>query len=187
MLSHRASMPLEAADAAAGTLGDWLVVSGYPLLQPEALELAAQLAELPMRRVLVGCAVSDEALPVWRAAARRLRPDLVVANREEALRAGLTEVASALAVTDAAGAEVRVGTVRAEASTPDGPPAVDTTGAGDAFTARLLAGLLGADWPPSEARLHDAVGAAVEVASAVARVHGAQAPVPGERSFMVRP
>ena len=180
MLSHRAPLPLGAADAAA-TLGDWLVVSGYPLLQPDGLELARRLADLPMRRVLVACPVADDELESWRASARKLRPDVVVANREEADRARLAEVAPGMAVTDAAGAEVHIGTARAEATTPEGPPAVDTTGAGDAFAARLVAGLLDADWPPPQALLREAVDAAVELASAVARVHGAQAGVRGER------
>ena len=183
MLSHRAPLPPAAGDVA-GVLGDWLVVSGYPLLQPDALELAGRLADLPMRRVLVACAVAEHALPAWGAAARALRPDLVVANREEADRARLAELAPALAVTDAAGAEVHIGTARTAAATPEGQPAVDTTGAGDAFAARLVAGLLDADWPPREALLREAVGAAVELASAVARVHGAQAVVRGERVSM---
>ena len=186
MLSHRALLPLAAADAAA-TLGEWLVISGYPLLQPDGLELAGRLADLPMRRVLVACAVADDALDAWRAAARQLRPDLVIANREEADRGRLAEAASALAVTDADGAEVHIGPVRTAAGTPDGPPAIDTTGAGDAFAGRLIAGLLEADWPPPEALLRDAVGAAVELATAVARVHGAQAAVAGERPSVVRP
>jgi ribokinase len=186
MLSHRAPLPPFAADAAA-TLGDWLLVSGYPLSQPDAFELARRLSDLPMRRVLVACAVAEDALSAWRAAVRELRPDLVVANREEAEAARLGELAPALAVNDAAGAEVNIGMVRAAAATPEGPPAVDTTGAGDAFAARLVAGLLDAEWPPSEALLRDAVGAAVELASAVARVQGAQAVVPGERVSLVGP
>ena len=187
MLSHRAPLPPATTDAAAGTSGDWLVVSGYPLLQPDALELARRLADLPTRRVLVACAVTDDALDAWRAAARQLRPDLVIANRDEADRAGLAHVAVALGLTDAAGAEVRIGAARAEATAPDGPPAVDTTGAGDAFAARLVAGLVGAEWPPSEALLRDAVDAAVELATSVARARGAQAAVPGERSPVLRP
>ena len=185
MLSDRAPLPAAVADAAAGR-GDWLLVSGYVLLQPGAAELAGRLAALPTRRVLVGCAVADEALAAWRAAARELRPDLVVANREEADRARLAELADALAVTDAAGAEVRIGVVRTMAAIPPGQPAVDTTGAGDAFAARLVAGLLEAAWPPEEVRLRAAVEAAVELASAVARVDGAQTEVPGERPAALR-
>lgn len=181
MLSHRAALPTGAADAAADQAADWLVVSGYALLQPDAMDLAARLAALPMRRALLGCAVADEALPAWASAVRRLDPDLVIANRDEADRAGLRGIGEMLAVTDAAGAEVRTGDAGAAAATTPGPAAVDTTGAGDAFAAGLLADLLDAAWPPGEARLQAAVEAGVALASAVARVLGAQARVPGER------
>ena len=181
MLSHRAALPTGAADATAALALDWLVVSGYALLQPDAIDLAARLAALPMRRALLGCAVADDALIAWASAVRRLDPDLVIANRDEADRAGLRGIGEMLAVTHAAGAEVRIGDVRAAATTIPGPPAVDTTGAGDAFAAGLLAGLLDATWPPGEAQLQAAVEAGVALASAVARVRGAQAGVPGER------
>ena len=181
MLSHRAALPTGVADAAADQAADWLVVSGYALLQPDAMDLAARLGALPMRRALLGCAVADEALTAWASAVRRLDPDLVIANRDEADRAGLRGIGEMLAVTDAAGAEARIGDARAAAATTAGPAAVDTTGAGDAFAAGLLAGLLDAAWPPDEAQLLAAVEAGVALASAVARVRGAQARVPVER------
>lgn len=180
MLSHRATLPPAAADAAADLSGDWLVVSGYALLQPDAMDLAGRLAALPARRVLLGCAVADDGLAAWRAAARTLDPQLVIANREEAERARLGEVGAGMAVTDAGGAELRIGDARAAAARPAGPAAVDTTGAGDAFAARLLAGLIGVAWPPDAAQRQSALDAAVELASAVARVRGAQARVRGE-------
>jgi sugar/nucleoside kinase (ribokinase family) len=186
MLSHRAVLSPLAADAAAGRSTGWLVVSGYPLLQPDALRLAGRLAALPMRRVLVGCAVANDALAAWLAAARELRPDLVIANRDEAETAHLDELGAALAITDASGAEVRIGAARASAATTGGSAAVDTTGAGDAFAARLVAGLLDAGWPPDEVQLQAAVTGAVELASAVARVRGAQAEVVGERPVTLR-
>lgn len=181
MLSRRAALPTGVADAAARRAAGWLVVSGYALLQPDAMELAAHLAALPMRRALLGCAVADDALPAWASAVRRLDPDLVIANREEAHRARLQGIGRTLAVTDAAGAEARSGDALAAAATTPGPAAIDTTGAGDAFAAGLLADLLDAAWPPDEARLQAAVEAGVALASAVARVRGAQARVPGER------
>jgi ribokinase len=182
MLSHRAALPLATADAAGGPGGSWLVLSGYALLQPDALELAGRLAALPMRRVLLGCAVADDDLSAWLRAARALDPDLVVANREEADRAQLHALGTALAITDGDGAELRIGDARAAAATTAGSAAVDTTGAGDAFAARLLVGLVDGAWPPEEARLQAAVASAVELASAVARVRGAQARVAGERA-----
>jgi sugar/nucleoside kinase (ribokinase family) len=186
MLSHRAALPVAAADAAAdaaaGPGRSWLVVSGYAFLQSDARELADRLAALPTRRVLLGCAVADADLSAWRTAVRALDADLVVANREEANRAQLHSLGTALAITDADGAEIRIGDVRAAAATTAGPAAVDTTGAGDAFAARLLAGLVHGEWPPEETRLQAAVASAVELASAVARVRGAQARVAGERA-----
>jgi ribokinase len=181
MLSHRATLPLLVADAAAGLAASWLVVSGYALLQPDAPDLAGRLAALPMRRALLGCAVADDSLTAWAAAARRLDPDLVVANREEAARARLQGIGGMLAITDAGGAEVQIGEGRVAAATTPGPAAVDTTGAGDAFAAGLLAGLLDGAWPPDGARLQAGVESGISLASAVARVLGAQARVPGER------
>ena len=182
MLSHRATLPPSVADAAAGLSSPWLAVSGYAFLQPDALDVAGRLAALPMRRALLGCAVSDDARSAWRRAAQELDPDLVIANREEADRAELQALGAVLAITDASGAEARIGDVHVAAATTAGPPAVDTTGAGDAFAAGLLAGLVGAPWPPENGQLRAAVTAGVELASAVARVRGAQARVPGERA-----
>ena len=182
MLSHRAALPAAAADAAAGLAAGWLVISGYVLLQPDAMDLAARLAALPVRRVLLGCAVADDSLAAWASAVRRLEPDLVIANREEADRAQLQGIGEMLTITDAASAEVQIGDARAAAATTPGPAAVDTTGAGDAFAAGLLAGLLDAAWPPDEAQLQTALEAGVALASAVARIRGAQARVPGERA-----
>jgi ribokinase len=181
MLSHRATLPPSVADHAAGLSSPWLAVSGYALLQPDAADLAGRLAALPMRRALLGCAVADDALAAWVSAVRRLSPDLVIANRQEADRAGLQALGAVLAITAAGGAEVRAGEVRVVAATTPGAGAVDTTGAGDAFAAGLLAGLIDGAWPPDEAHLQGAAEAGVALASAVARVRGAQARVPGER------
>jgi fructokinase len=115
------------------------------------------------------------------AAATALRPDLVILNRDEsaaldaaaAFRAGLI-------VTDATGAIATVGAVSAEARAQMVGPALDTTGAGDAFAAGLIAALSRAAWPPSASELQDALGAAAELASSVTRVPGAQGRVAGE-------
>jgi sugar/nucleoside kinase (ribokinase family) len=56
---------------------------------------------------------------------------------------------------------------------------VDTTGAGDAFAATLLAALH-AGWPPDADALRAALARAAGAASAVARAIGAQAPIDGE-------
>ena len=146
---------------------------------------AEQLADHPGRRILIGCAVPDELLDRFRAGVAALRPDLVVANREEADRT-LTAGAQAVAVTDAGGAEARIGEVRARAEVPAGPPAIDTTGAGDAFAAGMIAELVAAPWPPTLAVLQAAVERGVTLAAAVAREPGAQARVTGERPATLR-
>jgi sugar/nucleoside kinase (ribokinase family) len=89
-------------------------------------------------------------------------------------------------VTDPSGATARLnglgGSVRVKA----GAPAIDTTGAGDAFAATLLATLLGAQWPPSSEALGAALTAASDAASAVANAVGAQARVEGEPRATIR-
>jgi sugar/nucleoside kinase (ribokinase family) len=188
MLSHRAPIPPDVAGTvAAGLSPAWLLVSGYALLQPDASALASRLATAPARRVLVGCAVADDALDAWRAAAHDLRPDLVIANREEATAARLEDLATVLAITDSNGAEAASGEQHVRAEAPTGPPAVDTTGAGDAFAAAFVAALADAPWPPPRDALRAAVERGVTLASAVVRVPGAQAPVAGERPAMLRP
>jgi sugar/nucleoside kinase (ribokinase family) len=58
--------------------------------------------------------------------------------------------------------------------------AADTTGAGDAFAAALIAELREPPWPPSPATLDRALAAAAGFAAEVTRVPGAQTRVPGE-------
>ncbi len=186
MLSQRAPLPRSLADVTPAP-DTWLVVSGYLLLQEDGPMLAERLASRPGRRVLVGCAVPSHLLDRWRAGLAALRPDLVVANREEADRTLDRRHEHALAITDASGAEARVGDVHARAGVPAGPPAVDTTGAGDAFAAGLIAGLLDAAWPPGQPALRVAVERGVTLASAVAHQRGAQARVAGERPATLRP
>lgn len=182
MLSQRATI----SPADAPRLPDaWLVVSGYLLLQQDGPTLASRLAEQPWRRVLVGCAVPDNLVAHWRAGLDALRPDLVVANRSEADRLLADVDLPGLAVTESSGAEARVGEVAAGADVAPGPPAVDTTGAGDAFAAAFLAELLGAEWPPGQDVLQAAVERGVALAADVARQSGAQARVAGERPAML--
>ena len=56
---------------------------------------------------------------------------------------------------------------------------MDTTGAGDAFAAALLAELAPA-WPPDEWEVMRAMRVGLEVAGAVTLVDGAQARIPSE-------
>jgi ribokinase len=187
MLSHRAQLPPDVAATVAGRTPAWLLVSGYALLQPDASALASGLAAVSARRVLAGCAVTDDALGSWRAAAAELRPDVVIANRQEAIAARLDGLGAVLAITDANGAEATMGEQHVRGAAPSGPPAVDTTGAGDAFAAAFVAALVENAWPPSRDALQTAVERGVSLASAVVRVPGAQARVAGERAAMLGP
>jgi ribokinase len=181
MLSQRVPF----ADAAADRVpsADWLVLSGYLLLEPGADALARSVAAFAGRRVLVGCAVPVGRVVAWRAAATAFAPDLVIMNADEMVRLsldGAPDGAPGHAVTHAGGATVTIGSVRAEVPAPTGPDAVDTTGAGDAFAAALVAGLSDAAWPPTQSALDDALRGAVELAAAVAHARGAQARVATE-------
>ena len=83
-------------------------------------------------------------------------------------------------MTDAGGATATFGPLSADVRLAPGPAAVDTTGAGDAFAAALVAALLDADGAPTEPALREALERAVELAGAVARTAGAQARVAPE-------
>jgi sugar/nucleoside kinase (ribokinase family) len=177
MLSQRVPFAAEAAQRLPAD--GWLLLSGYLLLEPAGESLARAAGAGHARRVLVGCAVPDESVAAWKAAATAFAPDLVVMNATEMERLAVAGE-HGTAVTDAGGATATVGAVTAEVRSAPGPQAVDTTGAGDAFAAALVAGLLDAQWPPPEDTLRDALEAAVELAGAVARAPGAQARVAPE-------
>ena len=180
MLSQRAPFG-SAARARLQHDADWIVVSGYLLHEPDAPALARSLAARNGRRVLVGCTVAGGAA-AWVAAAMALAPDLTVLNRDEADALDATPgfAGGGLVVTDVAGATGTIGDVTADVRRPAGGPAVDTTGAGDAFAAGLIASLARDAWPPSAAMLERALAAAAGLASAVARTPGAQGRVPEE-------
>lgn len=179
MLSQRAPFAAAVGPRLLATDG-WIVVSGYLLHEAEAGSLAARIGRLERRRVLLGCAVPEERIGGWRAAAEALRPDLLILNREEATRLVPSEVRG-FAVTDAGGATLTITGVTVSSVTSVGAPARDTTGAGDAFAAGLVAELLDAGWPPPRDRMQDALEAAVALGGRVARIPGAQARVEGER------
>jgi sugar/nucleoside kinase (ribokinase family) len=184
MLSQRVPLAPRLADASPVT-ADWVVVSGYLLLEPEAGRLAAALRGWAPRRMLVGCAVPDPLLDTWQRVARELEPDVVVLNRDEAERVPRL-AGDQLVVTETGGATAVIGEVRATVATSAGPPAIDTTGAGDAFAAAFLAELLDA-WPPDEEALCRALEAGASSGAAATRVAGAQGRIPGEGSAMVDP
>jgi sugar/nucleoside kinase (ribokinase family) len=59
-------------------------------------------------------------------------------------------------------------------------PAVDSTGAGDAFVAALIARLAGGSWPPAIDVLREAMEEGSRAGGLVSRVVGAQGRVEGE-------
>lgn len=179
MLSHRAPYGHLVRDLP--TDASWLVVSGYLLTEPMPLELARAIGTSSSRRVILGCALPSGSIVGWLEAARTMGPSLVVLNEAELEQLGTTDGLGVVAVTAADGARVEIDGRSASAAAPPGPPALDTTGAGDAFAAALLASLDDAPWPPTLDRIQAALTEAVEVAGSVARVPGAQGRVAGER------
>lgn len=185
MLSNRPPFAAPAVVARIADHADWVVVSGYVLCEGAGLDLARSLAARGGRRLLVGCAAPPDAAG-WRRAAEALAPVLTVLNRDEAaaLDAMPGFAGGGLVVTDASGAVATIGDVAVESRLDPDEPAVDTTGAGDAFSAALLASLALAGWPPRADELERGLAAAMELASAVARTPGAQGRVgrePGAR------
>ena len=198
MLSHRVPFAAGAAAAMPDSVA-WMVLSGYLLLEPGGADLAAVLGTQPMHRVLVGCTVPDRMTDRWLGAAAMLHPDLLVLNRDEALalvpggrnadevREVLGErLGSGIVVTDPSGATASLNGLGGSVRVMAGSSAIDTTGAGDAFAASLLASFLRDPWPPSSEVLGAALTAASDAASAVANSVGAQARVEGEPRAAIR-
>ena len=190
MLSERVPLLGGWLDPAPAAEAGWLVVSGYVLTEPGSGLSASGTAP---RRVIAGCALDPSQVAGWAAAADALAPDLVVLNHGEAsvlaaseaqpddlCRALAERFGAVVVVTHAAGAAAALpdGVVLVEREL--GSPARDTTGAGDAFTAALVTGLLDGDWLPHANDLRAAMAAACEVAAAVTAVDGAQGRIPGE-------
>jgi sugar/nucleoside kinase (ribokinase family) len=160
------------------------------LLEPSA-GLSATGAT-PLRAVL-GCALEARQVDDWVRAASSLRPHLVILNLAEARAiAGNSADHAALSgqIAERFGAAAVVthdrgaaGSLGGSTISVDAQPtsAVDTTGAGDAFAAALVAELATVPWPPSAATFEDAMRHGVDLAGAVAGVEGAQARVAGER------
>jgi sugar/nucleoside kinase (ribokinase family) len=184
MLSRR--VPLAGRVAGAPPVrADWLVASGYLLLEREAPAAAGALRSWAPRRMLVGCAVPDASLDAWQRAALAIEADAVLLNRDEADRVPSLP-GDRLVITEASGATAVIGAARATAVTAPDAAVIDTTGAGDAFAAAFLADLLDA-WPPDGDALHRALEAGAASGAATTRVAGAQGRIPGEGSAMVDP
>ncbi len=193
MLSQRVSLLEPGVPSASVLDADWLVVSGYVLLEKSA---GISATGEPPRRVVAGCSLDPEQAERWERATRSLSPHLVVLNEAEAsalvpdaggqaheLSRRLGErLGAVVVVTHPFGATATLSGENLEAIAPRSAAVVDTTGAGDAFTAGLVAGLLEVPWPPLAAELRPAMAAAAELASAVTGVPGAQGRVAGERA-----
>ena len=166
------------------TTAAWTIVSGYVLLEDGEL----RLNDRGGRIAVVGCSLPDGAASDWWLRAASLRPDLVIMNADEARAVG--DDAAKLAL-HAAAIVVVTGPDGVNAAYPnpelavrrvgiDRVAAADTTGAGDAFAAALVAELREPPWPPSPATLDRALAAAAGFAVEVTQVPGAQTRVPGE-------
>ena len=160
----------------------WLVLSGYLFLEPAAAALAGMIAALPVRRAVVGCSVPSPSIAAWRRAAAAAQPDLLILNRAEAAAlAPADQLSGGIVVTAADRVTASIGAASASIRVPPSPPAADSTGAGDAFAAALVAALLHGAWPPSAATLESALAGAAHLGSQVAGARGAQARVAAER------
>jgi ribokinase len=193
MLSHRS--PLPAADVLGAP--DWLVVSGYALAE-WAPAIAARARDA--RRVVLGRSLDVAAAPAWTDAAISIAPHLVILNADEAtVLAGTSGPPAALsnAISVRFGAMVIVTHIDGAGATIDGraievpsvrgdEPVLDTTGAGDAFAAAVVAELTDDGWPPAPDGLARAMAAGMTLASAVTRVAGAQGLVAGEPAARLR-
>ena len=180
MLSDRA--PFSASvDVANIPDAAWIVTSGYLFLEPDAAAFARATAGLDSRRAVVGCAVPADELPSWRSAVAAARSDLLVLNEDEASALEhAADMAGGLVVTARDGVTATIGEIRASTRVEARSGALDTTGAGDAFVAGLLARLLDGTWPPSSEVLRRALTDAAGLANQVVQASGAQAIVAGE-------
>ncbi len=201
MLSDRVTLdPAAVASACAGVA--WVHCSGYPLADDTTGDaLAAVLGSLP---AAVPVSMGGGSLPPDPVRAARVRARieaagirLLVLGREEAVALLDRDLPSLPAGADAlAGAfpgVIAVVTGAALGSSAAGPrfalsvpaedpatPMVDATGAGDAYAAGLIGGLLDANWPLDVATLRAAMEAGSRLGGLVSRVHGAQGRVAGE-------
>jgi ribokinase len=198
---------LDAADLVGAVDTEWLHCSGYPLAdERHGLALARALGRRPPARRL---SIGGGSLPRDSAAAAQFRerlvaarPNLLLLGADEAgamtgtaagspgpaaagLAAHLTTELPDLLVIVTGGAQGSAAAGRDLSLVAPAPrmeePMTDATGAGDAYAAGIIAGLLDGGWPPSRAALQAAMTAASRLGALVSRVVGAQARVAGER------
>ncbi len=182
---------------------DWIHVSGYPLADPVG---GAPLADLlgsrrADQRGSVGGGSFPPGVPIEERM-RRARPDVLLFDRGEGLVAlnlsgsdagGMDSLATALSARYDAAVVVTDGPNPVVAATADGSqvhafpqpisgPAVDATGAADAFAAGIIGTLAGGSWPPSRTRLGKALADGIRLGAEAASAVGAQARLPSEAS-----
>jgi sugar/nucleoside kinase (ribokinase family) len=202
MLSDRQALDAAAIPPALAGAG-WIHCSGYPLLDDRGGDALATL--LGARKASVRLSVAGGSVPPDPARVSRLRsrlaaaaPDLVVISRDEAeamlatrpIRAAaaapaLQALAPVVIVTAGVdGSAAAAGALRLEVPALQLPgPVLDATGSGDAYAAALIAALAeSGGWPPAEAELRAAIESSSRLGALVARVHGAQGRVAGERA-----
>jgi len=201
MLSDRVPLPTAAAAAACAGVA-WVHCSGYPLADDANGDaLAAVLGALTSG---VRISVGGGSLPPDPDRSARVRARIATAG-VRLLIMGRGEVAALLdvdlpslpAATDALArafpGSLAVVTGGALGSSAAGPgfalsvpaedpatPMVDATGAGDAYAAGLIAGLLDVAWPPGAPVLRAAMESGSRLGGLVSRVTGAQGRVAGE-------
>ena len=193
MLSDRVTLdPGAATRACAGA--DWVHCSAYPLADDATGDaLASSLGGLAasarvsvaggslppdpalVARVQARVAASDASLLIF----GRDEASALLGTRIESLAAGAAALQATFPGTWAivtGGAEGSAAAGRAEALSVPGRSVetVDATGAGDAYTAGLIAALLHEEWPPSAGAMQRAMLAATELGAKAAGVLGAQ-------------
>ena len=200
MLSDRQAIHPEGVSSALDG-ADWVHVSAYALIDDrdgDALATTLGGRGGSTRLSVAGGSIAPEPAIVSRFLRRldEARPDLLVVSRDEAAAllgeppqlarvaaAQLAARATLVVVTAGSAGSAAVidgGTVQ-EAVAPELPgPAIDSTGAGDAYLAALISRLAPGEWPPAADALREAMEAGSRAGALVARVVGAQAPVEGE-------
>lgn len=145
MLSDRGVAPTLAApelERAWVTDADWLHVPGYSLVREPIVDAAVEAARHAHRvsvDVSSTAAVAEVGVDGFREVLRRVHPDLLFANEEEAALVGATGAATVVVKRGARGFVVRHDG-RDEAVEARAAEVVDTTGAGDALAAGFLIG-----------------------------------------------
>jgi sugar/nucleoside kinase (ribokinase family) len=200
-------VPLDAADLVASFDAEWLHCSGYPLADDRHGDaLARALGQRPpVSRLSIGGGSlhrDPQAAATFEERLGHARPDLLLLGADEAgaliggdagspgsaaaaLAAHLATTLPELLVIVTGGSHGSAAAGRELLIVEPAPhieePMIDATGAGDAYAAGLIAGLLDEGWPPSHAALQAAMTAASRLGALVSRVAGAQSLVAGER------